>query len=372
MKKPSWLRHPGLAGFILVLWVMAAGGLLPEAGAKGRGGKGEKSQASGLLRFSVHDHILPYVGRGESDFPGGARTALQMMDQYGIEKMILMPHPFIASQADAYSYKPLKMVAEKYPDRFMFFGGGGTLNILLHKAVAASVVSPELREEFEKTAEKIIADGAIGFGEIAVEHFSMTYNHPYESAPADHQLLLLLSDIAARYKVPIDIHMEAIATGMDRPPGIPDNNPAKFAPNIEQFERLLSHNRQTSIIWAHAGWDNTGQRTTALMRQLLERHPNLYMSIKMRKKDGPGGGGYNFPLEQGEIEAGWLAVMKDFPDRFMIGNDDFYQPPQARDQRGVKLEGPEKFLSALPEELARRIGYENAARLFKIKAADEL
>ena len=50
--------------------------------------------------------------------------------------------------------------------------------------------------------------GAAGFGEMAAEHFSG--GTPYQFAPPDHPLFLLLADIAARHDVPIDQHMNAV------------------------------------------------------------------------------------------------------------------------------------------------------------------
>ncbi|GEM_PF-1866202 len=57
---------------------------------------------------------------------GSARAALKIMKEYGIKQVILMPHPFVSSQRDSYTYKPLKKVAKKYPKQFIFLGGGGT------------------------------------------------------------------------------------------------------------------------------------------------------------------------------------------------------------------------------------------------------
>ncbi len=336
--------------------------LLPGSAGAGRAGKGEPGR---FLRLDAHNHILPYVGRQETDFMGGARAALKVMDKYRISTMVLMPHPFTSGQAGAYTYRPLQRVVKKHPDRFVFLGGGGTLNVMLHHAVARGAVSGELKERFIKTAEQILAHGAIGFGELVAEHFSMHSGHPYESAPPDHPLLLLLADIAARHDVPIDLHMEAIPRQMDRPPNIPTaNNPAVLPANIEKFERLLDHNKGARFIWAHAGWDNTGFRTIGLMRELLGRHPNLYMSIKVRKKQG---NSPNHPLAGGRLRPDWLALIKEYPDRFMIGSDQFYQPAAARNRRRVNLAGSERVLNGLPEGLARRVGYGNAARVFNIE-----
>lgn len=364
MKNKASSQIVSLTPFVLLLHAVALVVISCVAVGGERPNAQEASPTLEFMRLDAHNHILPYIGRGKTDFIDGARAALKVMDKYGIKKMILMPHPFISSQTDSYTYGPLREAAKKYPDRFMFLGGGGTLNVMLHDAVAKGNVSPELRKKFEQTAEKIISDGGIGFGEIVAEHFSMRANHPYESAPPDHPLLLLLSDIAARKNVPIDIHMEAIPVEMNRPDSIPAaNNPPRLTPNIKQFERLLSHNRSTNIIWAHAGWDNTGYRTTHLMSELLTRHPNLFMSIKIRKNQG---GGPNLPFDLGEIDSNWLAMLREFPDRFMIGSDQFYQPSQAKDRQRVNLEGSAKLIRNLPPELARRVGYENAARVFKI------
>ena len=74
-------------------------------------------------------------------------------------------------------------------------------------------MSPELLAQFTSAAQAIVAAGAAAFGELAAEHFSAARkypNHPYESAPADHPLLLALADIAASYGMPVELHMEAV------------------------------------------------------------------------------------------------------------------------------------------------------------------
>jgi len=64
-----------------------------------------------------------------------------------------------------------------------------------------------------------------------------------ESVPADHPLLLLLVDIAARHDVPIDLHFDPVLEKMARPDWAPSTNPAVLPANFPAFERLLAHNR---------------------------------------------------------------------------------------------------------------------------------
>jgi len=98
------------------------------------------------------------------------------------------------------------------------------------------------------------------------------------------------------------------------------------------------------------------------MEKLLESHPNLYMSIKVRKTEG--GGGFNVPFDMGAIDSRWLALMKEHTDHFMIGTDQFYQPSQAKRRQRISVPGSVKLLKELPQELARKVGYEKrGARL---------
>src|SRR6266853_6559367 len=62
----------------------------------------------------------------------------------------------------------------------------------------------EIRRTFRERAEEIVRQGAVGFGEMTAEHFAG--GTPYQYAPADHPLFLLLADIAAQHRVVIDFH----------------------------------------------------------------------------------------------------------------------------------------------------------------------
>ncbi len=331
------------------------------------------SSGENIWFIDVHNHLVGrYVSRPgvhETDYEGAARVALDTMNRLGIKKMLIMPPPFSPNHPNRYSFEDLTGAVKKYPDRFAFLGGGGTLNVMIQQAVHEGTTSQRLKSRFEKTAMEILSKGAIGFGELTAEHFSLNIDHPYESAPPDHPLFLLLSDIAARHGVPIDIHMEAIPEDMPLPKIRrleSPNNPRILCANISAFERLLVHNRSSKIIWAHAGWCNTGRRTAALCAKLLERHPNLYMSFKISRDSMP----ETRPLtEDLKIKDEWLNLINVYPDRFLIGSDRFYVVPRANLQIGPPKregEGPERLLTLLPPEPAHKVGYENAIRLFKL------
>ena len=349
-----------LSLIILLSGCLSANSPNPNVKAPFKTGDSAKGRAPMFIDTHAHLHGgRGFHGSKGEDFYSALRLALSKMDRWGIRKTLIMPFPFTPNQRDLFDAGDFLDAIKTHPGRIAFLGGGGTLNVMIHQAVLEGKTSPEVRRKFENTARELLSMGAVGFGEMASEHFSLRPNHPYISAPPDHPLFLLLSDIAARHGVPIDIHMEAIPYKMPPPERIDSPpNPEVLLANIPAFERLLVYNRKAKIIWAHAGWDNTGSRTTSLMGDLLERHPNLHMSIKINR----GGLRENRPITKNEtIRPEWLALFRTFPDRFIIGSDLKYGLPGRPLRSGVMA-----LLSTLPAGIARMIGHENAERLFNL------
>ncbi|NWG38752.1 MAG: amidohydrolase family protein [Hydrogenophilaceae bacterium] len=329
--------------------------------------------------IDTHAHLVaggPGSVRADyhKDFVSSASKALQVMDSAGIRMTLIMPTPQRHDNWNRYDYQEFLPAIRAYPHRFAFLGGGAILNSLILKAAETGTVSEEDRKLFIDNAKMILRDGAAGFGELAAEHFGLGKFgafHSYQSAPPDHELFLLLADIAAQHDVPIDLHMELVPEDMPLPerPGLKKPpNPDTLKSNLAAFERLLAHNRAARIVWVHAGWDVTGTRDIPAMRRLLARHPNLYMSIKLAAKVGLP---RSKPLdENGQIKQSWIGLFRDFPDRFLIGTDTFYD---GGNDWGIALtpaaglvDLPLQLMRQLPEYLARKIGYENARRIYKL------
>jgi hypothetical protein len=98
----------------------------------------------------------------------------------------------------------------------------------------------------------------------------------------------------------------------------------------------------------------------------MRRHPNLYASIRPGARGGP-----PQPVlfdGQMNVKPGWQALLRDFPDRFVLGSDQFH-PPSSGGGRRTPREGFEnlvKLLDQLPPPIARAVASENPARLFKL------
>ncbi len=318
--------------------------------------------------IDVHDHLVA----DQQDFSGSIRAAVAVMDQAHIRRMICMPPPQSTAHFDCETFAS---GLRPYRNRFAFLGGGGSLNVMLQQAANQTSVSASVRREFERKAVEILRQGAAGFGEMTVHHLSLHgANHPYECVAADHALMFLLADIAAKHDVLIDLHLDLVTKDIPPPAWLTSpNNPKILPANLASFERLLDHNPKAKICWAHAGSDNIGHWTAELSRGMLQKHPNLYMSLRM----GPGHAPENFPMTpEGQIKPEWLAVFQEFPNRFVIGDDQFIIPPNYHGPQlavdsahNVSLlrDRTLVFLSALPNDLARKFATENAVALYRLK-----
>jgi len=324
---------------------------------------------AGTTYIDTHNHINGKFGQRANkapDFDGAAQVALKKMDKLGIQKMIVMPPPFTPDNQMKYRSEEFASAVQKYPDRFAYLGGGGSLNPMILKAIEMGKTPPQLKQKFRQRANQIIKNGAAGFGELSAEHLSLGPKHHHQSAPPDHPLFLVLADIAAQNNVPIDLHMEAVPKRMRVSSHVKGtNNPSHIEANIDAFERLLSHNPRAKIIWDHVGWDNTGYRTTQLIDKMMAKHPNLYMSFKISLNDSKA---ENVPIEKGVgLKEDWIALIKKYPDRFIIGADQFYLSPQMKGRIGQpSVDSTNRFFNQLPPDLAKKVGTENALKLFNI------
>jgi hypothetical protein len=224
--------------------------------------------------------------------------------------------------------------------------------------------------------------GAVGFGEIAVLHFSLVPQQSFEEVPVEHPLLYALMEVAATRRAVIDLHMDPVLSDGTRTPQslkVPPN-PATLKGNIPGFEKLLAHERNARIVWAHGGSDFTGNMTPALIGRLMDAHSNLYMSLRPVTAAATSASPfnlqyYNLIMRPKGIESEWLELLNRHSDRFVMGADAFVLsssvPPDAplatlsRGNEG-RLTAAHRLLGLLPDHLAQKIAVDNAVRLYRL------
>ncbi len=190
--------------------------------------------------------------------------------------------------------------ASRHPDRFIPFGGQGSLVGLIWKEWAGiwNLQSPRI-EDYLRLLETELRGGQVrGIGEIFVNNLN---SHPADFEPirfpADSPLMHRLWALSATYGVPVHVHAEA------------------DGPTVAEMERLLESNRQGTWLWAHTGFFIE----PPALRRLFQQHPNLFCELSWRdERVGP----RRIPISVGgQLLPEWKELLEEFPDRFVIGTD---------------------------------------------------
>jgi hypothetical protein len=328
--------------------------------------------------------VQPLAHRTSSPlvFQDAIEAALAAMDAAGVSRALVLPLAQPAAEGHPVDVEAFAPELSRHADRFAWLGGGGTLNRLIQSAVLEQRGDEEDRRRFRRRAMELIDRGARGFGEIALARFSYGVDgiDRAQFAPADHPAVLELAVIAAERDVPMVVRLEAVPEPMPEPMPMPRSehlkpelHPETLDENLAAFERLLSGNPHTRFVWMALGVDNTGRRDAALSRRLLNRRPNLYLGVSFH----PSADKRTSLLQLGGgLKPPWLNLVQDFPERFLLMSGQYFlplpgkpiHPLYSRRSPPVMNLAVTKILAALPADLARRVGHENAVRLFKLDA----
>ncbi len=123
------------------------------------------------------------------------------------------------------------------------------------------------------------------------------------------------------------------------------------------IDLLMAHAPRARLIWAHTG---IGGASVERVRALLERYPTLMGELSYRPGLTAGGGA---------LSAEWKALLTAFPERFLLGSDTWINARWAG-YEGLMADA-RRWLADLPAPVARRIAWDNGARLFGLPAAPE-
>ncbi|MDP1696168.1 MAG: hypothetical protein Q8L29_04615 [archaeon] len=151
-----------------------------------------------------------------------------------------------------------------------------------------------------------------GIGETNLRYYSgKLIPPPTVYVPADTPVWLQLVDLSAQYHVPISFHF------------VPDDTIANVA-----FEKMLSHNKDATLIWAHLGFNNMLLNSATLNDYLL-RYPNLYFDtagIQNMQQDPAPQANSNWwmltsQVDNGQLNKEWKQFFETWNSRFLFGSD---------------------------------------------------
>ena len=175
--------------------------------------------------------------------------------------------------------------------------------------------------------------GARAIGEVHIRQVS----RKIERDPGDGPFSRVL-EVAGRRGVPVVIHDEL-------------NERATLA-----LTAALKANPRTTIVLAHAG-----SATPKTLGPLLSAHSNLLVDLSgMHFQRKPA-----LATETGPLDRDWKALLEKMPDRFLMGIDVW--APQLFEPAMLDrlMKWTRRILGELPPNVAERVAYRNAAKLFQ-------
>ena len=106
---------------------------------------------------------------------------------------------------------------------------------------------------------------------------------------------------------------------------------------------------EATILWAHAGFDYA-----VIVGKLMDKHPNLMADLSFRGEI----------INDGHIMKAWNILLNRHADRFLLGIDT-YEPQRWLQIKNV-MEWQRDLLSLLPDDVAKKIAYDNSKRITKL------
>ena len=158
--------------------------------------------------------------------------------------------------------------------------------------------------------------------------------HLYDSANANGPVARQLMALADTRRLAVLAHVDDVAIDL-----LMANTPSK--------------GQQTRLIWAHTG---IGGTPVARVDALMARYPLLMGELSYR----PG-----LTCDGGMLCREWQALLLKYPNRFVIGSDTWVN--QRWQYYDELMQGYRTWLGGLPPEVARAIGWGNAAGWFGLK-----
>ncbi|MDR7330995.1 amidohydrolase family protein [Roseateles asaccharophilus] len=152
--------------------------------------------------------------------------------------------------------------------------------------------------------------------------------HLYDSANADGPTAIALMKLARERGLTVLAHVDDVAV-----------------------DKLLGHAPGTSLIWAHTGISG---EPVQRVRELFAKHAGLRGELSYRP-------GLTF---DGSIAPEWRALFTAHANRFLIGSDTWVTP-RWQHYEGLFAEY-RSWLGQLPNEVAQRIAWGNAAAMFNL------
>ena len=190
-----------------------------------------------------------------------------------------------------------------------------------------------------------------GIGEILTRHDDLTALTYGEQARANHMALDAVYNFAAEHDLPVTMHSDISSVWIKQPL------------YLHEMEKAVKEHPETRFIWAHAGASRRVVVPTlvSVIRTMLKTYPNLWVDLSWVVYP-------NYVAPDGKPDKEWVALVEDFPDRFMIGTDLVGH----FDDYTKTIRSYYVFLDALSPETAQLVANENFLKILPLKVREKL
>ena len=233
---------------------------------------------------------------------------------------------------------------EMLGDKRIAWAGQGEFNKVFFSGGMEEMLNPDnpVLARLYKESEQDLKDGLIvGIGEIFINNrTSSAQKRMRRKGQVDAPIFKKFFNLVAKYDGFLAFHMQADEDSM------------------EQLGNLLESNRKGRVVWNHCGSDTDADD----VEELMDKHSNLFCELSFRYP--PVNKNDSREIFYGDgIDSSWRELMEKHPDRFMVGTDAHNAKQFVGSIRTVR----KGLLPNLKPDTARKIAYQNAQRLFKLK-----
>ena len=292
---------------------------------------------------------------------GSAFVTEEILARYrsnGVVSQIVMPRYLGVREDPPTTDETVIAIAQSHPGQMFVLAGMQRPDFTFMDWNAPTSAALKILSEID---HKLVQRKVIGIGEVLVRHWAYAGDggqvgrHAEINQTFDSIFMRQIASVAIRHDVPVVIHMEA------------------YPDLVSQLERVLKELPRLKLVWAHG----CGRMNPQKIHELLEGNPALYCDLSNMTNTGGYGSGWpkaEFFTSKMELDGVFLEpykkVILDFPDRFFVGMDVAHQSRwvmQGGNTFEKRVQRTRELLGQLPIETARKLAFENAMQIFKIK-----
>lgn len=298
------------------------------------------------IRYRVADAHLHYVDFLQNS--DGIKTLLKAMDHAGVDHAMLnglgvvkkwdaidpmKPMYYLADDSRAYWYSATDTIVaravESLPE---------TERKRFHPFISGFNPTDRNAVDHLQRMYTLYPDVWEGIGEILTRHDDLTALTYGEQARANHIALDAVYTFAADHDLPVTIHSDISSVWVQEPL------------YLHEMEQAVKKHPETRFIWAHAGMSRRINVPALVpeLRRMLKAYPNLWIDLSWVVYP-------NNVAPDGKPSKEWVALVEEFPHKFMIGTDMIGH----FNKYGETITRYYVFLDALSEETARLVAREN-------------